>query len=132
MELPPILDDVARETAGLPHAAALARLAADARDAGVAVRVYGSWMWQALTGETHVRDASDLDVLIEVAGPDEAERATALLERAAPALSLAIDGELSIPGVGEVHWREYRFGSGDVLVKSVDALRLLPRETLWG
>jgi phosphoribosyl-dephospho-CoA transferase len=127
---PPRLDEIARCAAALAHAASFSRLASAAERAGLDIRVYGSWMWQALTGERHVRAESDLDVLIDVADADEAERVAAFLEREEASLAFKLDGELSFAGLGEVHWREYRQGKAEVLLKSVDALRLMPRGEL--
>ena len=128
---PPALAEIASAAASAPQADALARLTGEAADAGLAPRVFGSWMWQTLTGDAHVRDASDLDVLVEVSSAAQADAAAALLERLSPAVPFRIDGELSIPGVGEVLWREYRWGGDELMLKSVDTVRLLPREALW-
>jgi phosphoribosyl-dephospho-CoA transferase len=127
---PPRLDEIARCPAAQAHSASFSHLIGAAERAGFDIRVYGSWMWQALTGEQHVRDGSDLDVLVDVADVDEAERVAAFLEREEAGLAFKLDGELSIAGLGEVHWREYRQGKAEVLVKSVDALRLMPRAEL--
>jgi phosphoribosyl-dephospho-CoA transferase len=126
---PPPIGEIARCPAA--HAvASLMRLAAAAVEESIDVRVYGSWMWQALTGEGHVRGSSDLDVLVDVSGRAEADRATRFLERQEAALELTLDGELSFAGLGEVHWRDYRQGKAEVLVKSIDSMRLMPRPEL--
>lgn len=127
---PPRLGEIAGCPAAQIHAAAFARLAEAADAAGIDIRVYGSWMWQALTGERHVRDGSDLDVLVDVADVDEAEHVARFLERAEAGLAFKLDGELSIAGLGEVHWREIRHAKAEVLVKSVDSLRLMARVEL--
>ena len=126
IDRPPPLEQIARCEAAAPYAASFSRLAEAAAAAGFDIRVYGSWMWQALTGERHVRDGSDLDVLIDVADAAEADRAAAFLAGEEPSLAFRIDGELSIAGMGEVHWRELSQGKAEVLVKSVDTLRLVP------
>lgn len=127
---PPRLDEIARCPAAQDCAASFSHLAGAAEQAGFDIRVYGSWMWQALTGERHVRGESDLDVLVDVADAGEADRAAEFLEQAEAGLAFKLDGELSIAGFGEVHWREYRQGKAEVLLKSVDALRLMPRAEL--
>ena len=123
---PPGLMEIARCPAATAKANSFSRLISAAASAGLDIRVYGSWMWQALTGERHVRDGSDLDVLIDVADAAEADRAAAFLAGEEPSLAFRIDGELSIAGMGEVHWRELSQGKAEVLVKSVDTLRLVP------
>lgn len=111
--------------------AALIRLSDAAAKACLDVRVFGSWMWQALTGGLHVNESSDLDVLIDVSTASDAGRAADFLQGAAADCPFVVDGELSISGLGEFHWREYLKGEPEVLVKSVDAVRMLPREDLW-
>ena len=124
-ERPPTLEEVARSPAAASRAGPFDRLRAKASEAGLDIRVYGSWMWQALTDEPHVHDASDLDVLIDVADAGAAEHAAAFLQHAETDLAFKIDGELSIAGLGEVHWREVRQGKAEVLLKTVDTLRLV-------
>ena len=119
---PPALNEVS---------AAFSNLSIAADRAGLDIRVYGSWMWQTLTGSPHVNASSDLDLLIEVTDQAVADRAVEFLERESGNCPCKIDGELSFPGAGEVHWREYLQGEPILLVKSIDATRMLPREDLW-
>ena len=130
LALPPTLEEIARDPAASPHAASFSRLTSAAAAAGIAIRVYGSWMWQALTCEPHVHDGSDLDVLIDVASVAEADRVTAFLAEIEPTLAFRLDGEVSFTGLGEVNWREYRQDRPEVLLKSIDAMRLTPRTEL--
>lgn len=127
---PPALEQVARCRPAADHGRSFARLGAGAARAGLDVRVFGSWMWQSLTGDRHVRPSSDLDVLIEVSGQRAADCAAAFLADEEPELPFKLDGELSFPGLGEVHWREYREGAPEILLKSVDTVRLIRREEL--
>lgn len=121
---PPRLADVAAGPGPL-----FAKISAAARDAGVDLRVFGSWMWQALTGEVHVGPASDLDVLVDVSGRKEADRAVEFLRSACEASPCRIDGELAFPA-GDVSWRDYAGTAPEVLLKSIDTIRLVPREEL--
>jgi phosphoribosyl-dephospho-CoA transferase len=130
LTLPPTLQEIARTAAASGHADSFARLGSAA--AGITIRVYGSWMWQALTGEKHVHDTSDLDVLIDVSGISAADHATAFLAAIEPTLAFRLDGEISFVGLGEVNWREYRQDRPEVLLKSVEAMRLTPRSELPG
>lgn len=88
-------------------------------------------MWQTLTGAPHVTADSDLDVLIEVSTPAGADDAAAFLQTASADSPCEVDGELSIPGLGEVHWREYLNGGPELLLKSLVAVRLIKRDDLW-
>ena len=127
---PPTLAEVAGCRPALDLGDAFSRLAAGAVRVGIEVRVFGSWMWQALTDEPHVRSTSDLDLLIDVADRREAEGAAAFLANAETGLPFKIDGELSFPALGEVHWREYEAGVPEILLKSVGGMRLIRREEL--
>lgn len=128
--LPPLLIEIADCPAAMRHASSFARLIDAAAAERFVIHVYGSWMWQALTRERHVHDASDLDVLVEVADVAAADRVTAVLEAIQPALTLRLDGEVSFINIGEVNWREYRQDKPEVLLKSIDAVRLVPRREL--
>ncbi len=127
---PPLLEEIARCPAAAARAASFSHLISAAAHAGIGIYVYGSWMWQALTGERHVHEASDLDVVIDVAGHDEASRVASLLAGEEQHLAFRIDGELSFEGLGEVQWREILQGKDEVLLKSVDTLQLVPRARL--
>jgi phosphoribosyl-dephospho-CoA transferase len=128
---PPTLAEVARCGPALDHAASFRQLTDEAARAGLDLRVYGSWMWQALTGEGHVRPTSDLDLVLDVAGPREAVEAAAFLARQEATLPFKLDGELSFAGRGEVQWREFLLSAPEVLVKAVDSVRMMRRADLW-
>jgi phosphoribosyl-dephospho-CoA transferase len=130
MERPPALAEVARCGPALDHAPSMRRLTEDAARAGLDLRVYGSWMWQTLTGEGHVRPTSDLDLLVDVTGQHEAGEAVAFLARQEPELSFRLDGELSFADLGEVQWREFLLNAPELLVKAVDSARMIRREVL--
>ena len=48
---------------------------------GAEIRVYGSHGWQQLTGLACVRDGSDIDLLVAIDSPRQADAAVALLKR---------------------------------------------------
>lgn len=122
---PPSLATVAQ------HHPALAALSQAAHATKLPIRIFGSYMWQTLTGDFYVTPASDLDTLIEVASAADATRATTFLSTAASHCPLKIDGELSIKNLGEVHWREFFEHSPDLLLKTITTARLIDREALW-
>lgn len=127
---PPGLAEIARCPAATTKADSFSRLISAAAPAGLDIRVYGSWMWQALTGERHVHEASDLDLVIDVADLEGAGRTAAFLAGAEQDLAFRIDGELSFPDFGEVQWRELLQDRDEVLLKSVDTLKLVPRSRI--
>ncbi len=127
---PPRLDEIACCPAATAKADSFSHLISAAAQAGHDIRVYGSWMWQALTGERHVHEASDLDVMIEAADLDAALRTAAFLARVEHDLAFRIDGELSFPGLGEVQWRELLQPRDEVLLKSIESMQLVSRTRL--
>lgn len=93
---------------------------------GVAARVYGSHGWQLLTGLDHLRPGSDIDLLVAVDGPAQADAVAVLLQSWSDGLRL--DGELVFAGDRAVAWREWlawRAGrAAQVLVKRLDGVAL--------
>jgi phosphoribosyl-dephospho-CoA transferase len=130
MDRPPALREVACCGPAEAHADAFVHLTEGAARAGIELRVFGSWMWQALTGEPHVRPTSDIDLLVDVSSQGEAAIAAAFLGDVETKLPFKLDGELSFPGLGEVHWREYRGDAPEILLKSIDSMRLVRRAEL--
>lgn len=127
---PPRLEEIARCPAAKAQAPSFSRLISAAAQTGHDIHVYGSWMWQALTGERHVHEGSDLDVVIDTADLDAALHAAAFLARQEQDLAFRIDGELSFPGLGEVQWRELLQPRDEVLLKSTESLQLVSRARL--
>lgn len=83
------------------------RLCADLQALGCTARVHGSHGWQLLSGLPHLREGSDLDLLLPVASGAQADAVTGLLQGWAwdgPRL----DGELLLPGGAGVAWREWQ------------------------
>ncbi|MFG6458747.1 malonate decarboxylase holo-[acyl-carrier-protein] synthase [Roseateles sp. BYS96W] len=95
---------------------------------GATARVYGSHGWQHLTGLSHVREGSDLDVWVGVAGAAQADAVAAALH-AFEAPGCRLDGELVFDGDAAVAWREWlAWRSGRVaslLVKRLHGASLL-------
>ncbi|MBO9768987.1 MULTISPECIES: malonate decarboxylase holo-[acyl-carrier-protein] synthase [Xanthomonas] len=134
--------EIARCTAPLaldavmPHAPvalqpALQALLAHAQVHALHPRVFGSFAWQALTGLTYVHAQSDLDLLWPIHTPEHAHVVVTLLQRWEQHHGLRADGELLLPGDHAVNWREYAGNAQQVLVKSNQDCRLLPRAALF-
>lgn len=130
IDRPPALATVVAQARTHPRHDALARLRDAADSDGIDVRVYGSWMWQTLTGEPHVHALSDLDVLVDAPDRAAAARIADFLARQESATGLVLDGELHLAGVGDLSWRELHQDGAEILVKTLDSLRLLPRSAL--
>ena len=95
--------------------------------ADCAPRVYGGYGWQVLTRLAYVHAASDIDLLLPVDSPAQADAVARVLATAAwPGPRL--DGELLFPDGAAVAWREWlahREGrSAQVLVKRLHGVAL--------
>ena len=126
--MPPVLLEDASAAAISTWQAAIAALLALGRDADTQPRVYGSLLWQHLTGLPYLTATSDLDLLWHV---ENAATATALitaLSRIEASAGVRIDGELQLPNEAEVSWREFAssvaYGQDCVLVKTMQAVTL--------
>jgi phosphoribosyl-dephospho-CoA transferase len=94
---------------------------------GAVARVYGSYGWQALTGEAYVHEASDIDLCIEV--PTFASACAVVRHLQQAQLARRLDGELVFAGGHAVAWREFAGWldgkAQSVLVKSLGLPRLV-------
>lgn len=113
-----------------PH---FGRLAADADQNRLPFRVFGSVALEALTGQSYVTPASDIDLLLHPQTHGELQRGLALLD--AHAAALPLDGEIVFPSGDAVAWKELLHAlrapsDPRVLAKGADTVRLLPTQTL--
>lgn len=109
----------------------LAALDEEAADAGLALRVYGSLAFQALTGQACVTATSDIDLLLHPATAHDYRHALALLAR--HARSLPLDGEIVFGGGRAVAWKELagaQHGQARVLAKSLQGIGLVTVDSL--
>lgn len=100
---------------------------------GITPRVYGSLLWQSLSGKPCLRDDSDLDLLFDLEDPAPLPALLALLRHADGALRL--DGEIRC-GAHAVAWRELAAALDGrsprrVLAKSDDGIVLIDVGELW-
>jgi phosphoribosyl-dephospho-CoA transferase len=103
--------------------------AAQVQGADDGARVFGSLLWESITGLRYVTAKSDLDLLWSCSG-DPLPLATAIgdLEQRSP---VRIDGEIVLPDSGGCHWREILdTGSPDVLVKTLTGVELRSKASL--
>jgi len=129
IEPPPGLAEVASRASGI-WARGLGELILMVEGSGD-FGVYGSHMWQIVTGRRYVRDDSDIDLCI----PARGRRAAGTIGKALLAwerrTGLRADGEFMFPGGAAVSWREYHAGSGrEVLMKGIRSVGMASREEL--
>ncbi|MBV9656522.1 MAG: malonate decarboxylase holo-[acyl-carrier-protein] synthase [Verrucomicrobia bacterium] len=120
-ELPPVWQPLA------------AQLLDAAKQTGVeSPRVFGSWLWQRLTGLAYVTARSDLDLLWPLRTADDANRLVGRLASIAAKSVLPFDGEILLPDGSGVHWREWRTdAASEVLVKTMSGVQLRARASLF-
>jgi phosphoribosyl-dephospho-CoA transferase len=128
---PPVTLAQAIATAPTGWRPTLAALDALARHHRIAPRVFGSLLWQHLTGLAYLSDGSDLDLLWPMSGAVDAHLLAALaaLDTQAP---MRLDGEILLPDGRGVNWRELHAAapSDTVLVKHRDGLAFCEAHTL--
>ena len=134
--------DIGDTRAALPLAQALRSVPAawrqplttlldDARQAGVAPRVYGSVAFQALTGQAYLSPTSDIDLLLQPRTHEQYHGILAVLARHAQALPL--DGEIVFPQGQAVAWKVLLLDAtpgARVLAKSMHAVALVSVDSL--
>ncbi len=74
--------------------------------AGLQVRVFGSLMWQHLTGQAYLTDHSDLDLLCMPCRLDLLPLVLKTFSEAQAMAPFRVDGEIYLPDHGWAAWRE--------------------------
>lgn len=132
--------DIERHSAPLPLARAGQALPTQWRapfarlrgaSAHLDLRVFGSLALQALTGQSYLRDSSDIDLLFRPRSIAELDAGTMLL--ASHLGELPLDGEIVFPSGQAVAWKEWftaRAHTDRVLVKSHAGVKLGARAEL--
>lgn len=100
------------------------------RTEGFTVRLIGSRMWEKLTDESYCRLDSDIDLVVDLDSSNAVDSAVDFLTEAVARSAVPIDAELSFPGLGEIHWKEWHSSSPQLLVKSLEAAQLISRTDL--
>ncbi|MBL8468609.1 malonate decarboxylase holo-[acyl-carrier-protein] synthase [Methyloversatilis discipulorum] len=129
--LPPLASLVGALPAG--HRPSLHALAGQCSALGVTPRIYGSLLWQSLSGEPCLRADSDLDLLFDIEDSGALPALLTLLQNTDSPLRL--DGEIRC-GMHAVAWRELAAaldgrGPRRVLAKSDDGVALIDVADLW-
>lgn len=106
-------------------------LLAVAEQTGVEPRVFGSVLWQSLTGLPYLSPTSDLDLLWPVHDRERADHLTRLLAAKENTSAVRFDGELLLPDGGGVQWREWKDSPCEVLVKNLAGVRLCATANLF-
>jgi phosphoribosyl-dephospho-CoA transferase len=126
LQAPPSLHSVLHSA---PHAwrEPLTQLASGADALGVTLQVYGSLLWQHLTGEPYITEHSDIDLLFRAGDVQQLQATLALLQAWQKDTGLKADGELLLQDDRAVAWRELLTASPTLMVKSATAVSLATR-----
>ncbi|MEX1119323.1 MAG: malonate decarboxylase holo-[acyl-carrier-protein] synthase [Terrimicrobiaceae bacterium] len=95
---------------------------------GCTIRIIGSRMWETLTGVCYTTPSSDIDLVCDLADARSIDPAATFLSELQAMSPFNIDAEISVPGRGEIHWKEWHSQAEAVLVKSREFVALKPRE----
>lgn len=109
----------------------LRQLDAQTRALGLELRVFGSLLWQHLTGEPYLTPRSDIDLLIRAPDGDALRAGLAGIASWERACNLRADGELLLPDGSAAAWRELLLERDLVLVKGAAGIGLRPASTIW-
>lgn len=120
-----------RQEAPFSWQAPVAALLRIADRSGVEPRVFGSLLWQWLTGLPYLSATSDLDLLWPVTDPECASQLVRCLASIEADNPLRFDGEIILPDGGGVRWRELHRGASEVLVKTLSEVQLRPVAALF-
>ncbi len=97
------------------------------------IRVYGSYCWEYLTGQSYINQSSDLD--LQIIYHNESLSALKLLhQQLSEGLnSIALDGEVRFPNLGDCAWLELiqEDFSPSVLIKCQQHVTLIKRRDLY-
>jgi phosphoribosyl-dephospho-CoA transferase len=81
--------------------------------------VFGSLMWERVTGLRYLSDESDLDLLWHVQHFEQALLLSRAIAQCAAVSPMRVDGEFLLPDGAGVHWREWLDGADEVVVKTM-------------
>lgn len=125
VDAPLALDEVV-DAAPLDRRDALHDLQRRAAEVETPLRVYGSFAWQAISGEVCVTSTSDLDLLWDARDGDQVARTIRALLTWERGSGLRADGEVRFADGDAVAWRELTTGASRVLVKNDQGVALKP------
>jgi phosphoribosyl-dephospho-CoA transferase len=94
------------------------------------VSLFGSFMWQAITGLKYLTRSSDIDLIWRVSS---VRRLPSLLDAIAEVDAqspMRIDGEIVLPDGGGINWRELHRNPHEVMVKTMSGIECRALSTL--
>ena len=102
-----------------------------AKETAVEPRIFGSFLWERLTGLSYLTATSDLDLLWPIGDRNRVPDLVSRLAAVAAESTVRLDGEVIFPDGSGVNWRELHGGASEVLLKTMTGIRLHPALTLF-
>jgi phosphoribosyl-dephospho-CoA transferase len=102
-----------------------------AKETGVEPWIFGSFLWEMLTGLSYLTATSDLDLLWPIVDRSCVTYLVSRLGDIAAGSNVRLDGEVILPWGGGVNWRELHSGTSEVLLKTMSRVQLQPVTTLF-
>jgi phosphoribosyl-dephospho-CoA transferase len=93
--------------------------------------LFGSLLWQTITGLSFIRQHSDLDLIWRIAGQAQAVRLAQAIAGCDAVSPMRIDGEFVLPDGCAVNWREFHRCGQEILVKSLHRVESRPLQALF-
>lgn len=121
----------AARAAPVSWSATLQRLHTMGAGLGSVPAVYGSLLWQCLTGLTYLHERSDLDLIWRVSDATQAQQLAAAIDACAAQGPMPIDGEFIAAAGVAVNWREFHQCRSQVLVKTLHGVQMFERARLF-
>jgi phosphoribosyl-dephospho-CoA transferase len=129
--LAPVLLDEAAPVAPVRWKPALQQLLTVGKRFGSVPAVYGSVLWQRLTGIAYLHEHSDLDLIWQVTHAAQAQQLAAAIDACAAQSPMAIDGEFIFAQGSAVNWREFHQPGRQVLAKTLHGVEMIERQRLF-
>lgn len=93
--------------------------------------LFGSLLWQTLTGARYINERSDLDLLWPVSRHAQALGLGRAIAACADSSPMRIDGEFILPDGAAVNWREF-LNASEVMVKTLHRVECRAVRSLFG
>jgi len=92
--------------------------------------LFGSALWQTLTGATYLSESSDLDLTWQVTRYSQAVALGRAIAACADSSPMRIDGEFVLPDGAAVNWREFHTAP-EVMVKTLHRVECRSAQSLF-
>jgi len=124
---PPLLLNDAINAAPEAWRSSLGRVITLAAQHGIQAQIFGSLLWQSITGLVYITPSSDLDLLLPRVEAVDLPALTSGLAEIEATSPMRIDGELVRHDGAAVNWRELHLCASELLVKTASGAEMIDR-----